>query len=133
MSVREAKTRLFHRGNDLVAWVYRRIVEQCRERGILPVHILYPLVEREDPGQLADHRRMALEAGFVLLDLSDVFDGEDLDSLRLAEWDDHMGARAHRLVADRIYQELTNRQVLAQLARTNSTTKEIHGRHQSAD
>ena len=33
--------------------------------------------------------RIAEEAGFVIINLADVYRNEDLDAIRLAEWDEH--------------------------------------------
>jgi hypothetical protein len=76
----------------------------------VPVLIFLPQVrggtwQEETPETL----QIAKEAGFIVIDLSDVFDGEDLESIRLAEWDDHPNAKGHRLVADRLYQAIVQR------------------------
>ena len=50
---------------------------------------------------------MARAAGFVTLSLDGVYEGEDPRLIQLAPWDKHPNARAHRLLADRFYEELT--------------------------
>ncbi len=44
--------------------------------------------------------RLAAAAGFIVVDLSDVYKGEDLEAIRLAEWDEHPNARGHQLIAE---------------------------------
>ena len=75
-----------------------------------PVWIFMPMV-REGPWEeeTPEAIRAAKEAGFVIIDLSDVFEGQDPAALRLAEWDQHPNARAHRLLAERLYRELEAR------------------------
>jgi hypothetical protein len=45
----------------------------------------------------------ARDAGFIVLDLSDVYVGSDRNSLWIADWDAHPNAQAHRLVGERLY------------------------------
>lgn len=90
---------------DLLASTYSQIVARIRARGAVPVLVFLPQVragtwQEETPETL----RLAAAAGFIVIDLSDVFAGEELASIRLAEWDDHPNARGHRLIADRLYE-----------------------------
>jgi hypothetical protein len=99
--------------NDIMSWTYGRIVELCRERAIVPVFILLPNlkdVSVKDPPDL----RLAKEADFLIVDLSDMFDNQDLASLCISEWDAHPNAIAHKLIADRLYKELKSNPALLQ-------------------
>ncbi len=49
---------------------------------------------------------VAEEAGFIVLDLSDAYDNQDLDSLVVAYWDKHPNAKGHRLIAEDLYRKL---------------------------
>jgi hypothetical protein len=97
--------------------VYRAIVERCRERGVTPVWMLPPflddIVPPQDVALLPD---IARKAGFVVLDFHDVFAGYEKEDLVVAEWDLHHNARAHRLIADRLLQQLRERPELLGLA-----------------
>lgn len=103
----EAARRLKPFGDEIVAWAYRRTAEICQQRGLIPVWILLPsgvgVREDEDTAKLV---RFAEEAGFAVLNLLDIFEGREPESLRTAVWDWHPNSRGHRLVADRLYQEL---------------------------
>jgi aryl-alcohol dehydrogenase-like predicted oxidoreductase len=92
---------------EILSVVYRRIVDECRRRGIVPVWIFLPQV-REGTWQeeTPEAVRAARDAGFVTIDLGDVYKGQDVAAIRLAEWDQHPNARAHRLIAERLYAEL---------------------------
>lgn len=85
---------------DLLSWLYLRFVERCRQHGALPVLVFLPQAydgpwKIETPETL----RRARDAGFTVVDLSEVFAGRDLESLQLAAWDKHPNALAHRIVA----------------------------------
>jgi hypothetical protein len=98
---------------DLLAWIYRRVAEQSRSRGAIPVFMFLPQTqggswEEETPQTL----RLAEEAGFIVLDLSTVFTGRDIAEIRLAEWDLHPNADGHRLIAAMLYDKLREKESL---------------------
>jgi hypothetical protein len=106
-----ASRRLLPFRNEILAWTYQSIVARCRDRNIVPVLIFLPQVEASGWQQEAsDILRIAKEAGFVILDLSDVFRGYDVASIRLAEWDNHPNAKGHQLVAAQLYALLKDRE-----------------------
>jgi hypothetical protein len=91
-------------GARILQVVYDHIAEGCRQNGIRPVWIFLPQVreglwQEETPAAL----RAATSAGFAVISLEDVYRGRDIESIRLAEWDDHPNASGHRLIADRLY------------------------------
>jgi D-alanyl-lipoteichoic acid acyltransferase DltB (MBOAT superfamily) len=92
---------------EILAAVYRGIVEQCRTRGIAPVWIFLPQV-RDGPWQeeTPETLRIAEAAGFSIVNLADIYQNVDVASIRLAEWDEHPNARGHELIAARLYQEV---------------------------
>jgi len=100
----DAQRRLEPFHEEILSAVYRRIVEQCRKRNIVPVWIFLPQVrkgswEEETPAA----RKAAQGAGFLILDMTDVYDGQDLAAIRVAEWDQHPNKRGHRLIATRLH------------------------------
>jgi D-alanyl-lipoteichoic acid acyltransferase DltB (MBOAT superfamily) len=105
-----AERRLAPLGPELVEWIYGRIVQEARARGIPAVWIYLPRiserVREEDEARLFD---LAKRAGFEVIDLRDLYAGRDIDSLRLAEWDYHPNAEGHALIAERIHRELLER------------------------
>jgi lysophospholipase L1-like esterase len=56
--------------------------------------------------EIAHLSRVAEEAGFVILDLSDAYDNQDVESLVVAYWDKHPNAKGHRLIAEDLYRKL---------------------------
>ena len=105
---------------EILTAVYQGIAEQCRSRGIVPVWIFLPQVrqgrwQEETPEML----RIAQAAGFVMVDLGDIYKGVDVASIRLAEWDHHPNQRGHELIAARLYHELhAKRDVLLPSSKT---------------
>jgi hypothetical protein len=97
-------------GNEILSWTYRHIVERSIERDALPVLIFLPQV-REGTWQeeTAETLSIAEEAGFMIIDLSDVYKDKDITAIRLAEWDDHPNKFGHALIASRLYEELNKK------------------------
>ena len=103
----ENERRLQPIGDEILARTYRRIVETTRAHGILPVWIFMPTLEfplQEE--EIARLSRVADEAGFIVLDLSDAYDNEDQESLVVAYWDKHPNVKGHRLIAEDLYRKL---------------------------
>ena len=102
-----AEKRLQPYGQDVLAWGYRHIVEDCRKRGVRPVWIYLSLPGMDAPkDSIATQTRLAMEAGFVTIDLSDWPAHEDATSLQTAEWDRHPNVKGHRLIAEKLYEAL---------------------------
>lgn len=93
--------------SELLTWLYREIVQECRTRNIQPVWIFLPQVYAGSwQAEVSTIRQLAIDTGFTVIDLGSVYDGYDLQSLRLAEWDNHPNAQAHELIATRLYTAL---------------------------
>lgn len=94
---------------DILAWTYGRIVEQAKDSGASAVLVFLPQVRKGTwQEETTETLQVAGEAGFSVIDLSDVYATEDITAIRLAEWDDHPNRRGHELVAARLYQELNH-------------------------
>lgn len=97
--------------SEILAWSYRRIVDECRRRGVVPMLMFLPQVEHGDwVEETPEILRIAREAGFAIADLSDVYRGHDISTVRVADWDNHPNANGHRLVAERLYTILREHQ-----------------------
>jgi hypothetical protein len=99
--------------NEILTWIYRRVVTESKAKGIVPVLVFLP---QSTPGSWQEETpevlRIAESAGFVVIDLGDVFQGHDLNSYALAAWDLHPNAFGHQLIAARLYDELGKRKDL---------------------
>jgi D-alanyl-lipoteichoic acid acyltransferase DltB (MBOAT superfamily) len=103
----DIERRLRPYGPEIVSWSYERLVSLSRERDMVPIWVFMPILE----APLSEEERVKLtqqaeEAGFVTVDLSDVYQGFDLGDLIVAEWDMHPNATAHELMAERLYEKL---------------------------
>jgi hypothetical protein len=95
---------------EILGFTYRTIAAETRRHGAVPIWVFLPQVregnwQEESPAMFA----AAQAAGFVLIDLSDVFKGKDASALRLAEWDEHPNASGHALVASRLFDALRDK------------------------
>lgn len=118
MTKNEAERRLKPYGAEILAWTFRRIVDVSRAHGVLPVWIFMPTLE--DPLQEAEVVHLAdlaRDSGFIVLDLSDAYAGQDVDSLVVAYWDKHPNAEGHRLIAEHLYQALRENEAAIPLFR----------------
>jgi len=107
--------------DSALAIVYRRMVAACREKGVTPVWVYIPDVPgRADPGDRGPMLAMAARAGFITLDLGDVFDGFEQDRVRIGEWDQHPNRFAHVVMAERLRLELLRRPEIFRVAAGDS-------------
>jgi lysophospholipase L1-like esterase len=112
MSETSILRRLIPFRRELLAWIYRRIVDESQRRNIFPLLVFLPQVREgnwveETPEILAT----AAAAGFAIIDLSDVYKKRDVNTIRLAEWDEHPNSLGHRLIAERLYEELQSERI----------------------
>ncbi len=100
----ELKARLRPHREAILRDVYRRVVGDCRERGVPVAWVLLPRVGKPvDAEDRARIMRLARDAGFDrTLDLSDAFDALPTSSIAIAPDDFHPNARGHALLARRI-------------------------------
>jgi hypothetical protein len=90
---------------ELLSWIYRRMGDEVRAAGAVPVIILMRLpTERivETAGISA-----ARASGIPVIDLQHVFPPKREDDLHVAPWDKHPNAEAHRMLADQLLTRLT--------------------------
>ena len=125
----EAVRRLRPFGDEIVAWSYRRTAEICRQHSLVPVWILLPsgVGVREDENS-ATLTRYAEEAGFIVLNLMDIYENQDAEKLRVAAWDWHPNSRGHTVIADRLYNELLKNEILlAHVTQKTFSAEPING------
>jgi len=106
----ESYKRLLRPHRDaILAGVYRRVVADCRSRGVPSVWLLLPRVGKTAPtGDRARLADLARFAGFsAIVDLSDAFDGLGPADLAISPDDFHPNARGHAILARRLGAALT--------------------------
>jgi D-alanyl-lipoteichoic acid acyltransferase DltB (MBOAT superfamily) len=110
MSVERMTALLTPYSREVLGDVYQRFVRSCREHGATPVWFYLPTlmgIDQEDAGEVAKQHELARKAGFVMLDISDVYEGHQLEALQIGPWDNaHPNAFGHGLVADALYGRL---------------------------
>ncbi len=113
----EIKRRLEPFGDELLDWTYRHIAQTARRRGMVPFWVFMPLTHLQTPPEeLDDLQRRAGVAGFETISLDGAYAGQSVRSITVAPWDNHPNARAHRFVADRLYEELVQHPELIRFA-----------------
>jgi hypothetical protein len=106
-TIEENERRLKPYQTEIILWTYRRIVEVSRAHDVLPVWIFMPTLEDPLRAETVAHlTQLAEQAGFIVVNLADAYEGRDVASLVVAEWDKHPNARGHGLIAERLYQAL---------------------------
>ncbi len=98
-------------GKQMLAWIYQRIVQDCRQRSIVPISVYLQVVDEQQmpPASATTHIRMAQQAGFVTVDILHWYKEQEVPSLKIAVWDSHPNPRGHQLIADALYQALKER------------------------
>jgi hypothetical protein len=81
--------------HDILSAVYRQW-SRNRARGIAGVDLPAPGPGRSWQEETPKPCGFAGGRGFIIVNLADVYKGEDLAAIRLAEWDEHPNARGHR-------------------------------------
>lgn len=94
--------------DEVLGWVYNYIVRRCEEKGIRAVWIYLPPLHptRGEAEERLRARDLAQAAGFEIIDLAGIYDGEDADALSLADWDRHPNAKAHERIASALYRAI---------------------------
>jgi hypothetical protein len=105
----EIKGALLPFADEIVTWTYRRVVQDCRKHNVLPVYVFLPSARPFDHSVAKKDIRVARDAGFETVDLSEVFQGQDLPALQIGPWDFHFNKDGHKIVAERLYREFHQR------------------------
>jgi hypothetical protein len=104
----EARKLLLPWREELIQQFNRHWLALCREKGIQPVWLILPSDVGVDRGaeDADDVLRLARESGVLVVNLLDVYDGHDPETLYVGDWDRHPNDLGHQLIADRLYQLL---------------------------
>ncbi len=112
MRSREIERRLKPFASELLRWAYGRITETCRRHKITAYWIFLPLVgsphvKSAGPDAKDVVFKLAKQAGFRIIDLSNIWRGVDESKFKVAVWDAHPNAAGHERIANRMYEELS--------------------------
>lgn len=106
----QAMAQLQPHARAIVVGLYKDLVQQCRQRGILPVWIYLPM-----PGVVQVELRstaltqLAEDCGFATINLADWAAGHRPSEVKLGEADPHANALGHRLIAEKLAEILQRR------------------------
>jgi hypothetical protein len=90
----------------VLGWLYADLVAECRRHGVVPGYVFLPMVPELEYEDAGNQVTLAADAGFHVIDLSDVYAGARREDLWLAEWDAHPNAIGHALVAEKLHAQL---------------------------
>ena len=116
MTREEAERRLSPFRGEITDWAYRRFAFDARQRGVIPawVYLTMPGPNSQEKDTV-DSLHLAQGAGFVTLDMSDVYKGQDPATLMVAAFDEHPNAQGHALIANRLYEMLHDPKIASEL------------------
>jgi hypothetical protein len=109
MPRREITRRLKTVADEMVREAYLQFAQKVRAAGALPIWVYLPSTvdHLSAPDDAVLLRGFAMEAGFEIIDLWDIYAGINVEELWIApKVDDHPNGRGHRLIADRLEREL---------------------------
>ncbi len=93
--------------NEVMIWGYKKIADESRINGTVPVLAYLPaqasLKQDEDKDFCLT---LAKSNGFKIIDLSNVYDGYVANDIQLAPWDAHPNEKGHQIIADKLYTEM---------------------------
>lgn len=89
------------------------MVEVSMEKGVTPIWIILQTLETQfSEPEVSKLIQLAEEANFIVLNLSDIYEDQEVDKLIVAEWDKHPNAQGHKLIAERLYEALRQEEIL---------------------
>lgn len=106
---RDAVRKLMPFSVDMFQWNLQKIIDICAQNDIKLI-VVYVDVLLKEPDAARRTRAIAFEhlraAGVPVIDLHNIYEGEDLSSLLIAPWDSHPNASGHAMIADAVYREM---------------------------
>jgi hypothetical protein len=93
---------------SLVRWALENIASEARRIGAQPVYALIPMPKSNPQGGEVPFISLAAQAGFLVIDLQEVYAGHDPQVLTVSSSDFHPNATGHRVIAERLYSEMSN-------------------------
>ena len=91
----------------LVNGCYERISQICQRKGIQPILVYWPRTRQRNDNKYIDQIfEIARKHGFIILDLSSVYDDYTLEEITLTSFDSHPNILGHQLIAAELYKQL---------------------------
>jgi D-alanyl-lipoteichoic acid acyltransferase DltB (MBOAT superfamily) len=123
MSRDTAQRRILPVRDSILRALYVELAREIRRIGAIPVYAAIPTpLERQE--ESVDHLiAIASSAGFVTIDLSDVYRGHNEHDLVLNEYDRHPNAAGNQVIADELYRALRSDAALLTRAGSGRATE----------
>jgi hypothetical protein len=108
----ELLRRLAPLSDDIVRWSYSHILQVCKAHGVAAVGVVLPEPKLKAGHDIKKAAKLARESGLPVLDMGNIYHGQDVDSLRIGRVEEsgnddaHWSVRGHKLIADRLYEAL---------------------------
>lgn len=135
MSADEIQRRLRPYDNQLLEWGYSEFARFAEKHGIVPIVFVLPRTG-DTVSQYNNEWEylsgIAREAGLTVVDLKGVYGPpQERNNLKLAPWDWHPNAKGHELLARRIFEDLTELDIVriaeagdgTEISRANNETQ----------
>lgn len=106
----DAVRRLTPYSEDLAEWALAQASADIRRMGAEPVYVLIPVPAKRTANAQKESGLLlsfAKAAGFLTLDLLNVYQGSDVTKLQLSATDRQPNAEGHRVIAGRLFDGLT--------------------------
>jgi D-alanyl-lipoteichoic acid acyltransferase DltB (MBOAT superfamily) len=108
MSRRRITALLAQHHVETLDFIYSRFASAARAHGATPIYVYLPALDGTTP-DIAEQRLLADEAGFVILNLDEVYSGRRQEELQLTPSDYlHPSAVGHGMIADALFAELVS-------------------------
>jgi len=98
----EADLRLRRSADLIVRATFEQIAQTARRHGAVPVFLALDVVVARPRDHDMPALRDATASGMLVFNLLDLWSDRDVNSLRLAAWDNHPNAAGNRLIAQRV-------------------------------
>jgi hypothetical protein len=107
----QSRLEMFHRlqpfKDAIVHWGYREIVNACRSHNATPVWVFLPTTTDQDTDEkFTKWSSEAKQAGFVTLNLSNVYSGHKADEIQIGEPDTHPNTLGNFLISRNLISEI---------------------------
>jgi D-alanyl-lipoteichoic acid acyltransferase DltB (MBOAT superfamily) len=104
-----AADRLYQFEPPMLSFTYKHLAHEISSIGAQPVLVFLPLPDElpVDKSWAAQLMTLAKDAGFIVIDFSDIYEGQDPRSLMLSESGDHSNDKANSIIAAALYKQLT--------------------------
>ncbi|MGB3591790.1 MAG: hypothetical protein WBA16_08935 [Nonlabens sp.] len=108
MSRLEVEHRLRPYRKDILKWGYQSIYDAAKEGNAKSIWLFLPaLGDLVNVNELDELKSLAIDIGFEIIVLEDMYKGYSTEELSIAPWDMHPNAEGHQLIAKQLIEKLS--------------------------